>query len=55
MRLDGEGGYDPGKLVEKTHRNLKIEETKKFFELFKTLDLGSHPTSDPLLGLHGSQ
>jgi len=36
-RLDGDGGYDPGKLVEKAKRELSPEESKRFFTLFDAL------------------
>lgn len=55
VRLDGDGGYDPGKLIEKTERELKPEEIKKFLTLFAALDFARQTTEDPVMGLDGSQ
>jgi len=54
-RLDGDGGYDPGKLVEKAQRDLKPDELKKFLALFDALDFAKQPTEDPVSGFDGSQ
>jgi len=54
-RLDGDGGYDPGKLVEKAQRDLKPDEIKKFLELFDAIDFAKQPTEDPVMGFDGSQ
>lgn len=54
-RLDGDGGYDPGKLVEKTQRELKPEELKMFLTLFDALDFAKQPTKDPISGRDGSE
>lgn len=55
VRLDGAGGYDPGKLVEQARRDLSPEEVKRFLELFEMLDFRRMPTADPVAGLDGSQ
>lgn len=55
VRLDGDGGYDPGKLVEKVKRELKPDEIQKFFALFEALNFAKQSTEDPVLGLDGSQ
>jgi hypothetical protein len=54
-RLDGDGGYDPGKLIEKTQRELKPEELTKFLTLFDALNFAKQPTEDPVSGSDGSQ
>ena len=54
-RLDGDGGYDPGKLVEKVQRELKPKEFKSFITLFDALDFAKQPTEDAVSGLDGSQ
>tara|TARA_B110000003_G_scaffold5514_1_gene5830 strand:+ start:1811 stop:2446 length:636 start_codon:yes stop_codon:yes gene_type:complete len=54
-RLDGDGGYDPGKLVEQEQRELDQKEFDEFASLFKALDFEKQPTEDPVMGLDGSQ
>ena len=54
-RLDGDGGYDPGELVEQEKRELKEKEFYEFASLFKALDFEKQPTGDPVMGLDGSQ
>ncbi|MEM9282718.1 MAG: hypothetical protein AAGA96_12895 [Verrucomicrobiota bacterium] len=54
-RLDGDGGYDPGKLVEKSKRELQPKEIEKFSALFEALEFAKQPTEDPVTGLDGSQ
>ena len=54
-RLDGDGGYDPGKLVENAKRELSLQESKKFFTLFDALDFAKQSTDDPVIGVDGSQ
>jgi len=54
-RLDGDGGYDPGKLVEKETRDLSGREFKDFIKLFEEIGFSNQTTNDPILGLDGSQ
>lgn len=54
-RLDGDGGYDPGKLVEQEQRELDEKEFNEFASLFKALEFEKQSTEDPVMGLDGSQ
>ncbi len=54
-RLDGDGGYDPGKLVEQARRELKSEEIKEFAGLFDALKFSKLTTEDPVIGCDGSE
>ncbi|CAA6696637.1 MULTISPECIES: hypothetical protein [unclassified Lentimonas] len=53
-RLDSEGLFD-GKLVEKKKIELKEREFKDFKKLFEATAFSKQTTSDPMLGLDGSQ
>ena len=54
-RLDGLGGYDPGKLVEKTSTTLRETEVKEFIALYDRMGFFTLNTADKMLGKDGSQ
>ena len=54
-RLDGQGGYDPGKLVEKTSVILKKTEMDQFLSLYAKMKFFGLNTADDVRGLDGSQ
>jgi len=55
IRLDGQGGYEPGKVAEKQQRDLTEKEIKDFLTRFDSLDFSEQPTKDPFIGLDGSE
>lgn len=54
-RLDGQGGYEPGKLVEKALAPLSAEALATFEQLFAKLNFEKQPTQDPNRGEDGSR
>lgn len=54
-RLDGQGGYEPGKLVEKGLAPLRAEALARFERLFVKLNFEKQPTQDPTSGFDGSE
>jgi hypothetical protein len=54
-RLDGQGGYDPGKLVEDATVALTAEQAKEFAALFEKLNFTALTTRDKDRGLDGSE
>jgi hypothetical protein len=54
-RLDGQGGYDPGKLVETTSITLSEAERDEFLALFTKMKFFRLKTADRILGKDGSQ
>jgi hypothetical protein len=54
-RLDGQGGYDPGKLANKTSVTLTKEEVDEFTTLYSKMEFFSLNTADKKRGLDGSQ
>jgi len=54
-RLDGDGGYDPGQLVEETERRLQAVEVEEFRALFGKLKFSEQATNDSVQGLDGSR
>lgn len=54
-RLDGHGGYEPGRLVEKGSAALSPEALAAFDQLFTTLEFDKLPTRDPTNGRDGTQ
>lgn len=54
-RLDGQGGYEPGKLVERGVTPLKEEAVASFEQLFAKLNFERQSTQDPTRGLDGSE
>ena len=55
VRLDGAGGYDPGKIAERKERELTSDELARFHDLFEALDFANQSTKDPVRGMDGSQ
>lgn len=54
-RLDGQGGYEPGKLVEKGLTPVPAETLATFENLFAKVNFEKQTTRDPTRGLDGSQ
>jgi hypothetical protein len=54
-RLDGDGGYDPGKLVETTTKNLLKKDVDEFLKLFGAVGFFAQPSEDEHRGLDGSE
>ncbi len=54
-RLDGLGGYAPGKLAETTSRSLSGEEVKEFADLYSKLKFFGLDTADKDAGHDGSE
>jgi hypothetical protein len=54
-RLDGQGGYDPGKVAEKHEVTLSGEDTLSLTKLLDTLKMFERPTEDEYLGMDGDQ
>lgn len=54
-RLDGDGGYDPGKLVESTSKNLLKKDVDKFLKLFGAVKFFTQPSEDENRGSDGSE
>jgi hypothetical protein len=54
-RLDGQGGYDPGKLVEAKDIELSADDSKAFEVLIQDLDFFKLSTDDSILGNDGDE
>lgn len=54
-RLDGQAGYDPGKLIERTSVTLSKADIDNFLSLYTKLKFFSLKTADDMLGRDGSQ
>lgn len=54
-RLDGHGGYNPGKLVEQEERALTENEFARFISLFEKIEFLKQTTKDPIRGRDGSK
>jgi len=54
-RLDGAGGYDPGKLVETKKVELTYYDSKALQDLLQNLDFFHLPTDDEVLGFDGEE
>jgi hypothetical protein len=54
-RLDGQGGYDPGKLVESKEVNLSLQDSRAFEALLHKLDFFHLRSADEVLGKDGDQ
>jgi hypothetical protein len=54
-RLDGSGGYDPGKLAEKAVAKLTAADVKEFRALVAKADFWKMPTPEPKPGMDGSE
>lgn len=54
-RLDGQAGYEPGKLVEKKSAALSTEDIKEFKKLFDKLKFYDMETEDKNRGFDGSE
>lgn len=54
-RLDGQGGYEPGKLVEKGLAPLSAEALATFEQMFAKLNFDRQATRDPIIGFDGSR
>ncbi len=53
-RLDGQGGYELGKLIEKGLAPVSAETLATFEQLFATLNFEKQATRDPTVGFDGS-
>jgi hypothetical protein len=54
-RLDGQGGYDPGKLVESRDIELSADDSKTLTVLIQNLDFYRLPTDDDIKGFDGDE
>jgi hypothetical protein len=54
-RLDGDGGYDPGKLVEHKTASLRQEQVDEFKKLFARVHFFAQPSEDQNRGFDGSE
>ncbi len=54
-RLDGQGGYDPGKLVESKNSELSVEDSKTLEQLIHNVSFFQLPTDDGVLGHDGDE
>ena|SRR3989338_3048472 len=54
-KTDGQGGYEPGKLVLDKTISLDERQTKEILEQFKKLDFWKLPVKDDVMGLDGTQ
>jgi hypothetical protein len=54
-RLDGQAGYDPGKLVESKDIELDADDSKALGVLLQNLDFPQFPTEDGVMGLDGDE
>ena len=54
-RLDGHGGYDPGKLVESKNSELSVEDSKTLERLIHNVSFFKLPTDDAVLGHDGAE
>ena len=54
-RLDGQGGYDPGKLVEAKNIELSADDSKALGVLIQNLNFFQLSTEDPITGMDGDE
>lgn len=54
-RLDGQGGYDPGKLAESKAIDLGADDSKSLAVLIQNLDFFQLPAEDHVRGFDGDQ
>ena len=54
-RLDGQGGYDPGKLVESKNFELSAEDSKTLEQLIQNVTFFNLPTDDGVFGHDGDE
>jgi hypothetical protein len=54
-RLDGQGGYDPGKLVEAKDIELGADDSRSLGVVIQNLDFFQMPTDDDVRGLDGDE
>jgi hypothetical protein len=54
-RLDGKGGYDPGKLIEKTDVLITVEQSKRLTELVAAAKIFELPSTEDVSGTDGDQ
>jgi hypothetical protein len=54
-RLDGQGGYDPGKLVESKNSELSAEDSKTLEQLIQNVSFFQLPTDDGVFGHDGDE
>ena len=54
-RLDGQGGYDPGKLVEARNLELSADNSKALAVLIQNLNFFQLPTEDSVMGNDGDE
>ncbi|MCF6312104.1 MAG: hypothetical protein L3J39_06610 [Verrucomicrobiales bacterium] len=54
-RLDGDGGYDPGKLVESASKPITKKDADEFLALFKGVKFFSQTSEDMHRGTDGSE
>jgi hypothetical protein len=54
-RLDGQGGYDPGKLVESIDIALSAGDSKTLAVLIQNLNFSKMPTEDDIIGPDGDE
>ena len=54
-RLDGQGGYDPGKLVESKNSELSAEDSKTLEQLIQKVSFFQLPTDDDVFGHDGDE
>jgi hypothetical protein len=54
-RLDGQGGYDPGKLVEQRDIQLSEQDSKTLESLIESLKFFEMPTEDKIFGADGDE
>jgi hypothetical protein len=54
-RLDGQGGYDPGKLVESKNSELNAEDSKTLEQLIQKVSFFQLPTDDDVFGHDGDE
>jgi hypothetical protein len=55
VELDGEGGYDPGKVSRSDSKRLGRDESLAVLRALEAADIWNVPTNDTRLGLDGSQ
>lgn len=53
--LDGEGGYDPGKVRKSIHRNLSQSEEERFRQLISSVNFAPVKSLEDMVGLDGAQ
>jgi len=54
-RLDGQGGYDPGKLVESKNSELSAEDSKTLEQLIQKVSFFQLPSDDDVFGHDGDE